>query len=86
MERSYEDALALYEKALELVSGNTFLYFGRGYAHQKLGNYDQAIADYNNAIKLYPGYTEAHAYRDLCYQEKGYQPSAIPETHRDAVP
>ena len=52
--KQYEEAVALYGEALELIPDNAFVYYWRGYAYLQLNNHDQAIADLQKCIELAP--------------------------------
>jgi tetratricopeptide (TPR) repeat protein/tRNA A-37 threonylcarbamoyl transferase component Bud32 len=50
----YEQALADYDKAVELGPFRSYTYKRRGLMHFRLGHYDQALADIAKAIELKP--------------------------------
>lgn len=54
----YEEAIALYDKAIKLENRNIddidICYYNRGRAYFKLGNYQKAIGDYTIAIEISP--------------------------------
>jgi len=45
-------------------------WFGRGFAHQILGQYHEAVADYSGAIKLDPKHVNAWYNRGLVYCDR----------------
>ncbi len=47
----YEEALACYEKALDINPGNPAAWNNKGYSLTKLGRYNEAIKCYNQSIK-----------------------------------
>lgn len=49
-----QQALADFNKAIELDPSFALAYNNRGIVHRKLGLYDKALADYSRAIRLYP--------------------------------
>ncbi len=49
-----DEALASYDKAIQLNPDYTFTYINRGYVHSRQGKLDEAIADYDKAIQLNP--------------------------------
>ncbi len=54
--KEYDQAIADYNKAIELNPRNFFAYNNRGIAYFYKGRYDQAIADYNKSIEINPKY------------------------------
>ena len=70
----YEDALALYGRALEQTGEATPeaapLHAGRGYALYRLGQTDAAIASLEQALALDPTQREAHAHLALARQSQ----------------
>jgi tetratricopeptide (TPR) repeat protein len=58
-ESRYEDAIACYDRALELESENARAYFSRGAALVKLQRHEAALEAYDRAIQLKPDFFEA---------------------------
>jgi tetratricopeptide (TPR) repeat protein len=58
MER-YDEALADFNRAIELDPGRTWAIAGRGETYMAMERYDEALADFNRAIELDPGYAWA---------------------------
>jgi serine/threonine protein kinase len=56
----YDDALADFNRAIELDPSSAMAYVNRGYAYAQLQRYDEALKDYTYAIQLDP--TEAIFY------------------------
>ncbi len=52
-----DEAIAQYDKAIEIDQNYTKAYNNRGNAYLDKKQYDMAIADYNKAIALDPGFT-----------------------------
>ena len=50
----YNNAIAMYSKAIGLWEGFFKAYFNRGFAYDKLGNYEKAIVDYTKALEIEP--------------------------------
>src|SRR3990170_3886782 len=53
---NYDQAIAEFNKALELDPNSVKAYDGRGIAYYYQGNFDQAITDYSKVIELDPKY------------------------------
>ncbi len=49
-----EEALADFDKAIELGYRESHAYTSRGMFHAEMGNFDEAIADYNQALEIDP--------------------------------
>lgn len=64
-EGKLEEAVARYDRAIELYPKNEYPYYARGYARLILGELDKAIADYSRALAICPDYAEA-------YNDRGY--------------
>ena len=56
----YKDALANFDKSLELKNDWEIPYFYRGAANQALENYDDTILDYTKAIQINDKMTDAY--------------------------
>jgi tetratricopeptide (TPR) repeat protein len=54
MER-YDQALADYDRAIELDPDLDWVIADRGDTFRAMGRYDEALADFNRAIELDPG-------------------------------
>jgi tetratricopeptide (TPR) repeat protein len=50
--REYDQAIADYDKAIELDPKNAKAYYRRGYVYDIKGEHDRAMADYNKAMGL----------------------------------
>ncbi len=66
----YDQAIADYDKAIEIDPKFGKAYNNRGYAYGKKGDYDQAIANYNKAIEMDPEYGKAYGNRAIAYYFK----------------
>lgn len=74
----FEQAITLYEKALELNPGDTEAYLNRGQAYAVgKGEYDLALSDYNKAIAINPDYAEAYYHRAKLFKQKEFYDLAI---------
>ena len=58
-EGKVEEAIANFNKAIQLNPKNSSAYYHRGNAYVSLENYQDALADYTQAIKINP--TDANA-------------------------
>ena len=52
--KDYQEAIAGYDKAIELNPKDVRAYYNRGNAKYELKQYQEAIADYDKAIELNP--------------------------------
>ncbi len=66
-----DQALADYNRSIELDSSNARAFNNRGLARQNRGRIDAALADYSAAIKLDPTYTRAYRNRVLLLEQRG---------------
>ena len=60
--KQYKEAIADYDKAIELNPKDAKAYYNRGNAKHQLKQYKEAIADYDKAIELNP--KDANAYNN----------------------
>ena len=72
-----EEAIADYNKAIELKPDLAEAYSNRGVAKSKLGHVEEAIADFDKAIELEPGYTAAYNNRGNAKSKLGHVEEAI---------
>lgn len=73
----FSEALAAFDRAIELDSEYTEAYFNRGNIYFQQGNYDRALADYNQAILHDPDFHLAYGNRALVQSSRGDYSSAI---------
>jgi Tfp pilus assembly protein PilF len=73
----YDDAIAEYDKAIEINPNVAIAYTNRGLAYGRKGEVDRAIADYTKAIALDPNFVLAYALRGGAYKHKGDKEQAI---------
>jgi Flp pilus assembly protein TadD len=73
----YDQAIADYNKALEINPMHAEVYNNRGLAYGKKGQYDQAISDFNKALEINPRDAEAYNNRGVAYGSKGQNDEAI---------
>jgi lipoprotein NlpI len=69
----YEHAIADFDKAIPLASGNNlvYLYNDRGNAFCSKDDWDRGIADYTEAIRLAPDFVLSYLNRGQRYLDKG---------------
>jgi len=75
--KMYDEAIAAYQKAIELNPQYTNAYRYLGVAYRKKGMNDEAISAYKKAIELNPQYTEAHNELGIAYYNKKMYDEAI---------
>jgi tetratricopeptide (TPR) repeat protein len=75
--RKFDEAIACYDKALELSPGNPVIWRRKGFALLKSGRYDEAAACFDQALAIDPEDPTA-------WQRKGYALACLGE-HEDAV-
>jgi tetratricopeptide (TPR) repeat protein len=74
---SFEQAIAMYDEAIEHKPDFPEAYYNRGLAYAAGEDYGQAIADWSQAIKLDPGLVRAYYSRGLAYYVQGNIKGAI---------
>ena len=72
----YEEALAAYDRSLEIEPNNANVHFNRGVALKELGRYEEAVAVFNRIIKMYPDDPNALHNRRIVLMELGYATGA----------
>jgi len=73
----WDEAIADYNKAIEINPKYPEAYSNRGVAYDNKGQYDKAISDYTKAIEINPRLVEAYSNRGLAYDNKGQHDEAI---------
>ncbi|MGK7929086.1 MAG: tetratricopeptide repeat protein [Spirulina sp.] len=58
-DRQYEEAIASYDKAVEINPNYDAAWYNRGVALYNLGRYEEAIASYDKAVEINPNYDAA---------------------------
>lgn len=71
------DAIATFEKAIQLNPRSAEAYHGRGMAYNETGQNEQALKDYDAALALNPQYTEAYFNRGNAYSDLGQYERAL---------
>lgn len=82
MQGKFDEAIAEFNKAIEINPNDAQAYNNRGEAYFHKGNYDQAISDSNKAIELDPNSDQAYANRALAYHSKGEYDMAWEDVHK----
>jgi tetratricopeptide (TPR) repeat protein len=73
----YDEAIAEFNKAIEIDPSFADAYYNRGIANSKKGNLDQAISDYTKAIQINPKDSDFYYNRGLAYHKKNDFDQAI---------
>ena len=76
-EGTLDQALAEYDKAVELYPRYPEVYYNRGLAYRHKDDLVKAIADYSRAIRLDPKYVPAYANRGYVYYKLGRLQKAL---------
>ena len=58
-----QEAIELFDKAIELNPTVAYVYFARGTAYSNTFDYEKAIEDYNKALEINPNYMEVYVNR-----------------------
>jgi tetratricopeptide (TPR) repeat protein len=75
--RNYREAIADYDRALQLQPGNAALLFERAGIYSSLQDYTRAIEDYDQSLQINPVNSKAHFLRGISYYQLGKHPRAI---------
>jgi tetratricopeptide (TPR) repeat protein len=78
----YEQAIAEFDKAIELDPNYTAAYANRGNVYSQIGQHDKAIADCNKAIELDPDDAEVYGNRAAVYSHMGEHDKAIADYNK----
>lgn len=73
----FNNAIASYDKAIELDPQDVYSYNNRGLSYLNLGNFNRAIADCNEAIELDPNFDKPYYIRAYAYEGLGQTNDAI---------
>jgi tetratricopeptide (TPR) repeat protein len=80
--RNFEEAIAQYDRALQLDPNLARAYAARGGAHFALENYEEAIADHTQAVAIEPNLAASYGGRGLARLELGDEAGAIEDFTR----
>jgi tetratricopeptide (TPR) repeat protein len=75
--KMYREAIADYNRYIELNPRNPSAYMNRGNAHERLKEYDSAMFDYNKTLELKPDDTIANFNKGNVYDILGKPDSAV---------
>jgi len=75
----YDEAIAEYEKALEINPNHADAHYNLGVAYGEKGMYDEEIAEYKKALEINPNDAAAHYNLGAAYRRKGMYDAAIAE-------
>ena len=73
----HEEAIASFDKALEIKPDNDQAWYNRGIALDNLGSYQEAIASYNQALEIKPDKDQAWYNRGIALGNLGSYEDAI---------
>jgi tetratricopeptide (TPR) repeat protein len=77
-----ENALADFNKAIELDPRSANAYFGRAVVYEELGSEDAALTDYTHAIELDASYTLAYFNRGRLFANLGKPDAALADYNK----
>ena len=77
----YDEALAEFQKAIDIKPNHARAYFGRGHVYRRTERYTNALNAFQQAIKFKPNYKEAHYGLALAYFESGNNGKAEAAVH-----
>ncbi|MEO0949284.1 MAG: tetratricopeptide repeat protein [Cyanobacteria bacterium J06641_5] len=83
-EGKYEDALAEYDRALEIDPNRPQVWLGRGRVQQKLKQLEDALESYDRAIEIQPEYAAAYRNRGLVLRASDRPEAAIESLQKAA--
>jgi tetratricopeptide (TPR) repeat protein len=83
--KRYEEALADWNRALELKPDDPEILNNRGVTYHDLGRYDEALADYNRALELRPDDPETLCNRGAAYNRLDRYDDALADLNRAII-
>ena len=82
MQGNYQEAMKLYNEAIQIKPDFSWPYNNRGGIYLTLGNYQQAINEYNKAIELDHKNAFSYGHRGSAYYELGNKKQAIADYNK----
>jgi tetratricopeptide (TPR) repeat protein len=73
----FEQAILLYDRAIELQPSRAEPYYKRANAFKALGRLEAALTSYDQAVEREPGYAHAHCNRGVVQQALGLAENAL---------
>lgn len=73
----YDEALALFEKSLNLDNSNKYALNNRGYTYNLMEQYEKAIADFDRSIEVAPDFAYAYNNRGLAKIKLGFSTEGL---------
>ena len=73
----YEEAIAAYQRAIELDPKYAYPHTGLGNVYRTLGRYEEAIAAYKRAIEFDPKIFKPQLSLAACFRKLGLEAKAI---------
>src|SRR5262249_25019705 len=78
----YDQAIADYNKAIEIRPTHAESYYSRGTAYLQHGDCERAIPNFNAAIEFDPAHPSAYNNRAWCYFKTGRAAQGLPDAER----
>lgn len=76
-QKKWDDAIALYNKAIHENPNYGYAFISRGIAYMSQGELDRAISNFSESIDVSPDFTEAYQNRGVLYEYKGQFNKAV---------
>lgn len=75
--KRYPEALAAFDRALEIVTADAVIWCNRARAHYQLKHYSESIADFSRALELNPANADAWIERGFAWFDSGRLDQAL---------
>jgi tetratricopeptide (TPR) repeat protein len=82
--KKYQQAIANFNKALQIDTDNPYSYLGRGVARMSLEDYQNANTDFSQAVKLNSNIAYGYYFRALTRYRLGDKPGALADLRTSA--
>lgn len=73
----FDEAIAAYDRALELDPEQAEARYRRGTARLRKGDLDRALSDFNEALAIDPRHADAYLHRGLVHAARGFHDLAV---------